>query len=408
VNDRDLKQVLDDIAVYHLTQKTDLWSEIAKKLPIQTKRSKHVRLRLSSAIASFIVLLMLGSFAVYNVWGNGGKDKSPGLSGADEAGLFTELNLTDEVDGIAVTLIDAYADSQRIALTLEIEGADLEKAYPVLQLRTSDDKFFSGSSGGIDRSGTTLTSMHTFSSQVLYQDDNGELQVQNDYLKGIGGEIDLILSVDLQDMDSIPSQPPPVGVVVDAPFEFEFTIPVSEETVMDVEMTEEANDVSITLKSINLAPSQTQALLCVELHDGRDWHPKALLTIDDITVPVTGGGFGGTPKAELSPENTERCFDLAFDIFYDSQPETVVITIDKLQLSIPEWNPEYYAEVERVLLEDYDIEGSFELVPHSVKFNEVSRPEGMTDDEFWSTIWQAQNDASPAVEGPWIFEVDVE
>lgn len=372
-----------------------------------------MRLRLNHAIASLIVMLMLGSLAVYSVWGNGGKKNSPGLSGADDAGLFTELNLTQEVDGITVTLVDAYADVQRIAITLEIEGADQETTYAVPQLRTTDDKIFSPTLSDTDRSDATLIATQTYASQVLYWDDNGATQIQNEYLQGVGDEIDLILSVVLQEEQPGTIPPPlslvPGGDVGIGPFEFAFTIPVSKENRIDVDMTEteEVNDISITLKRISLAPSQTQALLCVELPDGRDWHPKASLTIDGVTVPVTGGGPGGTPKAELSPDMTERCFGMGFDIFYDSQPETVTITVDRLQLSIPEADPAFYAEVERILLEDYNIEADVEIVPHGVRVDEVSRPEGMSDEVFWQTVWQAQEDASPAVEGPWVFEVDV-
>lgn len=383
-----------------------MWSKIEKNLPDQSRSGRCMRLKFSSAIATFVVLLLVGSVAVYAFWGDGRKnDKPPGLSGAEEAGLFTELNMTEEIDGVTVTLIEAYADSQRIALSYEVAGMDPKTTFPLNQLTDADGVTFSEANGGFDHSGPTMFVSQTFYTQIMYQDDDGNWQTRN-YMDDEQEEVDLVLTIYLQEMET-PGPPPslvPGGDNGLGPFGFEFTIPVSKEIVVEPQITEEVHGISITLESLSLAPSQSQAHLCIELPDAQDWQPKASITIKDTTVPYSGLSMTELPTSE----DTVRCFDLSFDIFYDSQPDTVIITVDKLQLSTPKADALYYAEVERILLQVYGIDVDIQIVPHGVTVDEVSRPDGMTDEEFWGNVQQAYEDASPAVEGPWIFEVAVE
>lgn len=402
MNKHNLNRVLQDIVTHDLPEEIDVWNKIEAKLPNKTTQRSIFRFVTAPALTIiFVVLLVLGT-ATYAFLGPGNGKRDKGLTGAQEAGLYTEINQIQILDDIEITVTEGYADTQRIAISFEIspENFDPNADFFVGELWDATGNKFLESAGGYTDTSVDLT----FYTQVLKRDENGDLifdqAFMDSYMQNVGASIDFVLDIYLIDSRMVNVSN---GEYRDKA-SFEFTLPISQAQNINVNEEISINAINIRLETLELAPSQSLALVCVYLPDAQDWQPIASLSVDGELAQLEGSRMTQLP----TPEDTERCFEQSFNIFYDQNPSNIVLTVEKIQLSAASETPEYWDEVVRILAEDYDIEVISVFEGYGHRLEEISRPEDMADEEFWQTVMLAQSDASPSIEGPWIFEVSVE
>ena len=156
----------------------------------------------------------------------------------------------------------------------------------------------------------------------------------------------------------------------------------------------------MTLETVTVTPSQAQARICYDLPDNQDWQPVARLEVGSVPALLTGWGMTQLPTAE----DVRRCFKLTFETFFDGDPAVLTLTVDKLRTSEPETRE--YWEAVKVGLADYGI--VIDVVMSGGRYYDlVSVPKGMADEEFGQIMQTVREGLLPAVDGPWVFTVDL-
>ena len=117
MNEKQFTHHLDHIAAKEIPDDMNKWPEIQARLMMRRAPSRHMMRTIRRAAA---VLVALFTGLVGYAFSQGPSD-DPGLDHVREAGLVDPLNLTETHDGVTVTLIEGYADANRIALWLTIE-----------------------------------------------------------------------------------------------------------------------------------------------------------------------------------------------------------------------------------------------------------------------------------------------
>lgn len=402
MNKDNLNRTLHEIVEHDLPKDIDMWKQIETKLPTQRKARGVLHFATAPITASLVVILLVLGTVSYAMWGPGSGRRDKGLDGAEQAGLFTEINQTKMLDDLGITVTVGYADTQRIALSFEIdeENFDPDADFFFAQLRDAEGNQFMESSSASGQNQVDLV----FSAQILKTDEAGNLIFDQDfsanYMHNAGEALDLELQIYLVDswMANVEQ-----GEYQATAF-FRFTLPVSHAKTIEVNEAKTVNDITITLDTLKLAPSQSLVTICYTLPDGQDWQPVTSLSIDGEAAQIDGLRLSHLP----SPEDTERCMELSFNVFYDQSPSDIVFTVEKIKLTPATELPEYWEDVVRILAEDFTIEVESVFEDQGHRLDEISRPAGMSDAEYWQTIMLAQDLASPGVEGPWVFEISAE
>jgi hypothetical protein len=329
-----------------------------------------------------------------------------------EAGMVGESGASQTVGDLTITVLWAYADVNQLAVSYTLAGpgvkADIQKAPFVYisqaVLTAPDGGQFSQASGyTLDAPGKedTITVVNTFYSQVVRPDGAG---VDNDYFAHTYGSDlpdSLPLSLRVEVFKITQGRPPigqpgnKIGSVV-----FDLTAPLYAGTTLETRQAQTVAGVAMTLESVTVTPSQTQARICYDLPDSQDWQPVARLEIGGVPALLMGWGMTQRPTAE----DVRRCFDATFDVFFDGDPAALTLTVDKLRTSEPEtWE---YWEAVQAGLADHGI--VIDLVMGGGRyFDLVSVPEGMTDEQLGEIMQTVREGLLPAIDGPWVFAVDV-
>ena len=138
-----------------------MWPEMQAQLGSVSRRA--ARSRVTWVVAAILALLAMSAIAYAAARFLQGQRLDPGLQGANESDLLTELNLTKTVNGQTVTLDYAYADSNRISYSVTLNGSvPLDVQYGFNKIELSDDAghqfepMFGGGGGGGGGGGTQL------------------------------------------------------------------------------------------------------------------------------------------------------------------------------------------------------------------------------------------------------------
>jgi hypothetical protein len=318
------------------------------------------------------------------------------------------------IDGVTVTIDQAYADESRVGVYYTISGLDWPdnvQMNPTLMASLSSTVIHDigrgagGWSTGIVKEGVLtgfIDQMLTAGAVDAAQSPIVDLQV--DIPVDGTGAILVLPSSTGQIQQPTPMQLPRVGR-----FRFKFKIPISQGIkLMDINQTVEANGISITLKSLILNRSHVDALLCFDMPSEKDWSPELRFGIGSAPDQNTPQAFGsslfrGDGKG-FSLSDPERCVGMGTDASYEGGPTRVFLTIPKLKTSIPERIPDEMVQQANERLADRGI--VFEVITqdHGNNFNILKRPDGMPDTELYPLIWDALGDW---YEGPWEFTVEV-
>ena len=292
-----------------LTMKKGLEVGMTKEQQVtQTQRrpSRWARLVLTTRLGWVLVLAFLLVFGGTS-WAVGRRLFTVGQVGrlfqvdvamdhVEQAGLVQELNLSQTVDGVTVTLEQGYADANRVVVGLTVTGPASQRYSPLrVELIDSAGVVFPRVMGmGLSSKSELLqvelppgTSYHVYS----FDASAGE---------GDPAELDLRLAIEVEEFepaptpDNPPAEPPDSKVVtvllepLPAPtivglFTFDFGLPFIPGRTVEVQQTVEAAGVAVRLERVVVTPSETQAILCVELPDGgsKEWIPIATLDVGD-------------------------------------------------------------------------------------------------------------------------------
>jgi len=305
MKEQQVTQILQEIAEQEVPASLDLWPAIRARVQPRRRSPRWAQLmpntRLGWALLALVLFLALGAvaYAVVPVV-NRLFQQEAGLRHVEQANLVQELNLSQTMDGVTVTLERAYADANRIVIGYTITGPNSQR-YDAWDLTLTDaaGTVFSGTIGyGVTGQSDIL--------QVSLPPGEGADVICFDAapVEGAPAELDLRLVMELEEfvllpaaleppptLDSPPAESPEPMVVeleplptpeeeaIVGPFTFDFSVPFISGRVAKVNQTVEAAGVAVCLERVMVTPSETRAYLRFDSPGGAEtrWTPIAML-----------------------------------------------------------------------------------------------------------------------------------
>jgi hypothetical protein len=180
----------------------------------------------------------------------------------EEAGLAQELDLSQTINGITVSLERAYADTNVLLVGLTVSGPDARYQPEVGELFTADGQKLPGMIGVGTRSKAIMGNLNF--SAMIYTFDTSSL-------KDVPSVLSLILEADVADSPIVGESQTLAG-----PFRFEFDVPFHAGKSIDIGQTVEAAGVPVTLEQVVISPWGARAVLQL---------PKESHAITSMTLP---------------------------------------------------------------------------------------------------------------------------
>ena len=334
-------RILQGIAEDEIPATLDLWPEIQARVQPRRRPLPWTRLRPTTRLGwAFLALTLSLAFSVvvYAVAPVLSRvfQMEAGLQHIEQADLVQELDLSQTVDGVTVTIEQAYADANRIVVGFTIKGSTGKQYHAHhLTLTNVAGAIFPGTLGyGVTGQSDIL--------QVSLPPGEGAYVLAFDAaaVKGAPDDLDLRLVMDVEELvlppdvpdphptpAGSPAEPPepmvveleplPVGAIV-GPFTFDFSVPFIPGRTIEAQHTVEVAGVAVRLERIVVTPSETRAFLCFEPPDGgsKRWTPIATLDAADES---------GGAASEIGGEGCYSC-DF-FAPLYDQRGEwTLTVT----------------------------------------------------------------------------------
>jgi hypothetical protein len=302
MKEQQVTQILQELAEQEVPASLDLWPEIQARVQTQRRASQWARwvpaTRLGWAGLILGALLLFGgvAYALHPVISQVFR-LFPGWQHVEEAHLAQEVNLSQTLDGVTVTLERVYADANEIVIGYIIKGPNGQR-YDAYHLTLTD------------AAGTvfprTLGSGVTGQSDILkvsFPSGEGAYVLAFDAapVEGAPTKLDLRLAMEVREfvlpLDApkppptpiSPSAEPPASIVVEAQpvpegaivglFTFDFSVPFIPGWVAEVNQTVEAAGVAVRLERVVVTPSETRAYLRFDSPGGAEtqWTPIAML-----------------------------------------------------------------------------------------------------------------------------------
>ncbi|MFO7781043.1 MAG: DUF4179 domain-containing protein [Spirochaetia bacterium] len=231
--------------------------------------------------ASLILALLLTfSAVVYAAVPAVGRlfQQEPGLQHVEQADLVQELDLSQTVNGVTVTLERAYADANRIAVGYSVKDPDGQRYHTDrLTVTDADDTVFPGTTG-LGAAGKSAI----FGIELPPGEEADVLCFDAAAVEGTPAELDLRLVVEVRELvlptdtegpsptpagspakpgePMVELEPMPQGAVVGT-FTFDFNVPFIPGRVAAVNQTVEAAGVAVRLERVVITPSETRVTL---------------------------------------------------------------------------------------------------------------------------------------------------
>jgi hypothetical protein len=420
-----IREAIKNIACEAIPDGTNLWPKIAEKIEQDHLLALHSRQKLRPIILFALLILAVAAcvYAYHRLM------MDPGLQGVEDAGMITDFEQTAEPtifptppwqlgvyndiaqtsNGITVTLNWAYADESRMAMQLTIDGLEVPEGVDLEELIckpyiTSDE----GVSRWLYKGGPEILEDQPGKPIILTY--VYEQAVDTNQHKYLNLDLDLTLGpcADYLNFDEVylnkpmPTPPPLIGN-----YHLRFRVPVYEGMTIAIEQTVDANGLSMRLETITLSPSYTNVLLCYDppnsnlAPEENDWMPDATIKIGEAE-PVIYLNFsdnGGNVR------KGQYCANLGFDIFYDKQPTTVVLAVERLYTSLPDLLSEELEMSAKENLHRYGIEVDFQRTEKGYDWKVVNKPSDMTDSDAYNYVIES---LITSLEGPWVFVVKIE
>lgn len=426
MDEHQFKQVLRAIAHEEVSADMDRWDEIKAKLNGVPKSSysrpskQVVRLLL---VAILIIVFSASAYAVYQ----NNNPHFPGVDGARQAELVTELNLSQTVDNVTVTLLWAYADDTQITIEFETHFTDengtsfqatgdtpfnarlldgeghLLFRYPV---RTRTDSNIRPTRATFELTpelAARLPDQLDVQFELIFDEEPRTRTFLDIFFNGartsggasFGGKPIAPEST----AEAEPMTVPEGGV---GPFSYRFSLPLRRALFIEPNMTVTHQDVPITINRVTVAPSKTEFEVCLDTSalqnaDRVFWNMDTTLEADgviDYAWGPTGGPFG---------RSSIKCGLLTFNLFLPEYPASLKLTVNSLdnqESGFEEWEKQIklLAEV-GVKAEIRTTDGGSSLVyPDLPGVYEW-------DSEDRETLHAALVKIGYRYEGPWVFDV---
>jgi hypothetical protein len=306
MKEQRVAQILEGIAEDEVPATLDLWPDIQARVQPRRRPLPWTRLRPTTRLGWAFLALALSlafgavTYAVAPVVGRLFQQES-GLRHVEQADLVQELDLSQTVDGVTVTLERVYADANRIVVGFTIKSPNGQR-YEARHLTLTDaaGTVFPGTLGyGVTGQSDIL--------DVSLPPGEGAYVLAFDAaaVEGAPEELALRLVMDVEELvlppdapgpsptlAGTPAEPPepmvvelepmPVGAIV-GPLTFDFSVPFIPGRTVEVQQTVEAVGIAVMLERIVVTPSETRAFLCFEPPDGdsKEWTPIVTLDAGD-------------------------------------------------------------------------------------------------------------------------------
>lgn len=407
--------------------------EQLKKTPTSRVRPMLTLSRVAAVIAIF-VLVSAGGYALFQ----------RNLVSKDiPQQRITDIDETQTIEDVSVTLTWAYADAHRLALAYSMEYPQLDNFVnsPVVTLKTADGlefmPAFGGGGGGgggsnipnysesiINYDTSTIEDSPESIDLILTLDFSAEAiqSTQNMMPMGGGGGGGNMPPVSGTESESMPSggggggsssgggggstppefATPDISQIIDRVFTFEFTLPFYQALeVVPTENTIESNGVTITVDNIRYTPSLTKFDMCYNMPDDEQWGAQIQIVTDSEDSPFY--------TRQVIPTDTflddRPCFDVSATAAIPDNADEFVIDIMYLSQFIMPITSEaaraeeaYFAELGYIIEIDED--------PHGYSVDFIAFPDDV--DELDGEGFVRANLFYKRYEGDWTFIVPLE
>jgi len=348
---QQVAQILREIAERDVPANLNLWPAIRARIQPQRSSSHRMRLmpttRLGWASVALILCLIFGT-VTYAVAPFVARlfQQEAGLRHIAQTDLVQDINLSQTIEGVTVTLERAYADANRIVVGFTVIGPDDQRYDPHrVTLSDANGTVFPLMSGLGATGQSDLFDLSLPPGEGAYV-----LAFDAAAVEGTPAELDLQLGLEVEKLTPssdasnsfLTSARPPIEKPSDkvvelkplptpaeedivGTFTFAFSVPFNAGHIIKVRQTVESAGVAMRLEKVVVTPSETRAILCFEPpdRDGVVWTLVAALDVGDGQEL-----FGGIVKPT---ENlNEECHCVIYPHALADQPGLWTLTVTEL------------------------------------------------------------------------------
>lgn len=357
MTEQNVRQALKDIASQAVPANMDLWPSIRAHVAPRSRRARTTlvlpRTRLGWIVLALVLSLMVGAtgYALAPVVGRLFQQDA-GMRGIQRDDLIQHYQMKATIDGVAVELLRAYADANRIIVGYAIRS-DEGQRYDPREVRLTTDAGTvlppSGGMGVVGQSDILDVNLPPGESTHVRTFDAAPIQ-------GEPANIGLHLAIELEAMNlpahkgaatPTPIQSPETGsrrVIVGptvGPFTFDFTVPFIPARTAVVQQTVETAGVAVHLEQVRVTPSETRVVLCFQPPDAEheDW-----TTIASLEAGPVSGVSGASRSRDTTSRAARECYQHVFPVsLYDyhgewqvTVTELVGMDVDRLEARVEE------------------------------------------------------------------------
>ncbi len=320
MKEQQVTQILQEIAEQGVSDSLDLWPAIRAQVQPQRRPSWWMRVVPTTRLGwASLALVLLLAFAGAS-WAGSARNRAfrvePGLRHIEQAGLGQEVNLSQTVDGVTVTLQRVYADANRIIVGYTVSGPTAQKhGFPETILTDDRGNVFPHST----EAAQPEFPPYAEAAQDIYIKTIGCVSsFEADAVQGTPATLSLHLLIDLVSMET-----------ATGPFTFDFSVPFDAGRDVEVQQTVEAAGVAMRLERVVVTPSETRAILCFTPPDGNSDRWRASVATLDTGDWQNHDGFAINTDRRIVGE--EVCNRYSFlDPLLDDQRGLWTLMVDEL------------------------------------------------------------------------------
>ncbi len=256
-------QFLNELVMEGIPEGVDLWPNI--KIMVQPHKKKERWLKIVPAKwpkRAILVLLLLLAFSTiaYAATGlvNNPIQLDPGMRYIEQIGLLQEVNLSQAVDDVVISLQHVYADANRVVVSFVVSGPFYLRyeAYDVVM----SDQF-----GNVYDLVVMMWNPGKSDTQnLLVRKASAEyvIHFNTPSMDEYPTKLLLHLSIELKEYFLVVPVRKHTSI---GPYEFEFEAQFHRGEVIEVSQVATAGEISITLERVIITPSAAQVILCCDV-----------------------------------------------------------------------------------------------------------------------------------------------
>jgi hypothetical protein len=339
------------LALKAITQRdisdVNLWEDIKAKaverssltLPISLAPvPRFVRANRLVIVLALLSVVSMTGFALYQL-----RQPRSGLDGIRTSALRTEVNQSQTIDGVTVTLNWVYADTEQLVLSYSSTVLDEAGAWQPIQYKDNDIVYRLLNAEGewiipdwsttfIDRprreivTAAEWTMTNPFPQSFTFELVFNERPLPSQKTGGgavIGGYRIPPESTREPGQLAVPSG----GV---GPFRFDFNVSLSSGLVLNVNQTAEGQGYSVTLQGVRITPSKALVSFCFQDDIAGEWSP-ALISLINPTYSSNDIKWA---------VDESKCIDASVGLYTPELPEQLTFQVeafDKDDLTPEDW-----------------------------------------------------------------------